>query len=181
MPLFIEGKNLDFQNDTAVNMDSRGGFGIGFGYNFDAHMELSCIFSATSSSYVATRKDSNGSTSRASSNLYTSTIATEATYNFLEDEFTPYVSLNLGFTYIDTGISVDERPGMCYWDPWFGYVCYDNTYTATKLNYGGTLGLRYDFANVLFIKGGVSLQYLDINSKTSPYFTTYVFSIGARF
>ena len=180
MPQFISGKKLKFSNDTAVDISDRGGFAIGVGYNFNEHFEIAGLFSYTNSSYLATIKKDDGTLEKVSRNLYTSTMALEATYNFLEDEFTPYISANIGFSYSDTGISIDDTSGYCYWDPWWGHVCYDNTYTSTDLNYGATLGIRYDFRNSLYFKAGIGTQYIDYDSSTSPYFTTYSFTIGGR-
>lgn len=181
MPQFITGKKLEFKNDTAVDIKDRGGFAIGLGYNFDEHFEIAGLFSYTNSSYLATIKKDDGTFADVSRDLYTSTVAVEGTYNFLKGEFTPYVSANIGFTYSDTGISTDGTPGYCYYDPWWGYVCYDNTYTSTDLNYGASVGIRYDFQNSLYLKAGVGTQYVDYDSKTSPYFTAYSITIGGRF
>ena len=182
MPQFISGKKLEFKNDTAVDIQDRGGFAIGFGYNFDEHFEIAGLFSYTNSSYLATIKNNDGTLQKISSNLYTSSMAVEGTYNFLKNEFTPYISANIGLSYSDTGISTDNSPGSCYLDPWWGgYICYDHTYTSTDLTYGATLGIRYDFQNSLYLKAGIGTQYIDYDSTTSPYFTTYSFTIGGRF
>ncbi len=181
MPQFINGKKLEFKNDTAVDIKDRGGFAIGLGYNFDEHFEIAGVFSYTNSSYLATIKKDDGTLENVSRNLYTSTIAVEGTYNFFQGEFTPYISANIGFTYSDTGISTNESSEYCYFDPWWGPVCYDETYTSTDLNYGASVGVRYDFQNSLYLKAGIGTQYVDYDSKASPYFTTYSITIGGRF
>ena len=181
MPQFISGKKLHFENDTAIEIKDRGGFAIGLGYNIDAHFEIAGLFSYTNSSYLATIKKDDGTLENVSRNLYTSTMAIEGSYNFFEDEFTPFVSANIGFTYSDTGIYTDDSSGYCYYDPWWGYVCYSETYTSTNLNYGGSIGVRYDFRNALYLKAAVGIQHIDYDSTTSPNFTTYSITIGGRF
>ena len=181
MPQFITGKTFDFSDSTQVAINNRSGFGIGFGYNFTENFEIAGIFSSTNSSYLTTVKNDDGSLEKMSRNLYTSTMAIEATYNILDDALTPFVSANVGFTYIDTGITVDDTPGSCYWDPWWGYICYDNTYTSNELNYGATIGVRYDTKDSLYFKGGVGMQHLDLPSENTPFFTSYTVTIGGRF
>ncbi len=181
MPQYISGKQFDFKDHTSVDISSRGGFGIGFGYNFTENFEIAGIFSSTNSSYLTTIKNNDGTLEKMSRNLYTSSMSAEATYNIFDDEFTPFISANFGFTYVDTGIHIEGNPGYCYWDPWWGYICYDNTYTSTELSYGATVGARYDFRDTLYLKGGVGMQYLDLKSDNTPFFTTYTITIGGRF
>ncbi len=180
-PIFTQSKVLEFGNGSEADINSRGGLGFGFGYNVNPNIELTMLFSGSSGNYKGTRVKEDGEKKEFTSNMYTSSMNFGATYNFLEGAFTPYVSGTFGFTYVDSGIVVEGGDGYCYWDPWWGYICHSKTYTDTVLNYGGSAGLRYDFGNGLFLKGGIGMTYLDIDSTNSSDFIVYDFSIGSTF
>lgn len=181
-PYFTNSTLLQFDNGAEADINKRSSLGFGFGYNLNPHIELSMLFASSSSNYTGTRTDGS-TTEKFTANLYTSTLGFGFTYNFLSGPFTPYVSANIGSTYIDSGIPTGNISTGCWWDPWWGYVCTPvaQTYTSTKFNYGAGLGLRYDFNRKLYIKGGVAQNYIDLNTSNTPGFTTYQFTFGLMF
>jgi len=184
-PQFTNGKTLDFDNGAKAELNDRSSLGLGFGYNVDTHIELTLLFAASSSNYKGTSvaDDETGKPETFASNLYTSTMDIGFTYNFLDAPFTPFVSANLGSTYIDSGISTGNVNTGCYWHPWYGYGCfpYDETYTAFRLNYGASIGVRYDLKNKLYFKGSIGKDYVDIDNSSDPGFTRYQLTIGSMF
>ena len=182
VPQFTNSKVLQFTNGAEADINERSGLGFGFGYNLNQHIELSLLFSSSNGNYTGTRIADDGSNTpeKFTSNLYTSKLDFGFTYNLLKSAFTPYVSANIGPTYIDSGIPTGDTGTVCWWDPWWGYVCgpVALTYTTTKINYGAGVGLRYDFNRKVFIKGGVAKNYIDLGSSNRPDFTTYQFIFG---
>ncbi len=183
-PQYGEAKTLEFGNGSSASIGSSASFMFGFAYNFDPHLNLGFMFNSTSTNYkgtIANKEDTN--TKDFSASLYTSAFDLTATYHFMEGQFTPYVAANLGMTYIDSGISTGETDTGCWWYPWWGYVCgpVDSTYTANKLNYGGQLGLRYDFGEAAFFKAGIGLNHVDLDGTSDDTFTVYNFLIGFKF
>ena len=185
VPTLTNSKVLQFDNGAEADLNKRSGFGMYFGYNFNGHVELGGIFGASNSNYTGTRviDDGNGTTEKFTANMYTSTLAIDLAYNFLKGPFTPYVNGFLGSTYIDSGIPTGDITTGCWWDPWWGYICAPvaQTYTSTRFNYGAGIGLRYDINRILFIKGGVTQNRLDISTANSSDFTTYQLYIGFKF
>jgi len=149
------------------------------------------LFSSSNGNYSGTRiidndpplLDQPNGPQKFTSKLYTSTLDFGFTYNLLSGPFTPYISANIGSTYVDSGVPTGNIVTGCWWDPWWGYVCTPQaqTYTSTVINYGAGIGLRYDFSRKLYIKGGVAKNYLDINSSNTPDFTSYQFIFGFMF
>jgi len=190
-PTITNSKVLQFDNGAEADINKRSSLGFGFGYNVNRHIELTVLFSSSNSNYSGTRiidnnpEDPNipNGPQKFSSNLYTSSLDFGFTYNFLSTPFTPYISANIGSTYIDSGVPTGNIVTGCWWDPWWGYVCTPQaqTYTTTAINYGAGIGLRYDFNRKLYIKGGVAKNYLDINSSNTPDFTSYQFIFGFMF
>lgn len=184
-PQFNNSKLLQFDNGAEADINEGSSLGFGLGYNLNLHLELTLQFASSSANYSGLRVLDDGSNTlqRFTANLYTSSINAGITYNLLKSPFTPYLSANLGSTYIDSGIPTGNISTGCWWDPWWGYICTPvaQTYTATKINYGVGAGLRYDFSRKLFIKGGVNLNRIDIDSSNTPDFTSYQFIFGFMF
>ena len=190
-PQFTNSKLLQFDNGAEADINERSSLGFGLGYNINRHIELSVMFAASNSNYTGTRIIDNNppiagtpnGPQRFSANLYTSTIDFGFTFNLLSTPFTPYISANVGSTFIDSGIPTGDITTGCWWDPWWGYVCTPvaQTYTSTRINYGAGAGLRYDLNRKFFIKGGVNINYIDLSSSNTPDFTSYRFTFGFMF
>ncbi len=184
-PQYINAKLLQFGNGAEADINSRSSLGFGLGYNLNKNLELTFMFSSSSANYTGTRVLDNAAKTqeRFTANMYTSSLSFGVTYNLFSTPFTPYVSANIGSTYTDSGIPTGNIGTVCWWDPWWGYICgpYAQTYTSTDLTYGAGIGLRYDFNRKFYIKGGVSQSYIDINSSNTADFTAYQFIIGFMF
>jgi len=184
-PQFTNSKLLQFEGGAEADINERSSLGFGFGYNLNANIELDVQFSSSNGNYTTTAVPANPIELpiKGSASLYTSNINFGFTYNFLSAPFTPYVSANIGSTYIDSGIPTGNIGTFCYYYPYYGYVCgpIAETYTSTEFNYGAGIGLRYDFNRKVYIKGDVAKNYIDINSSNTPDFTTYRFIFGFMF
>jgi len=184
-PQFTNSKLLQFDNGAEADINERSSIGFGFGYNLNHHIELSLLFASTNSNYTGTRIRDDGSDSpeKFTSNLYTSSIDFGFTFNLLSTPFTPYISANIGSTYVDSGIPTGNITTSCWWDPWWGYVCTPGvqTYTSTEFNYGAGAGLRYDFNRKAYVKAGISKNYIDLGSSNTPDFTSYRMVFGFMF
>ncbi len=182
-PQITEEKVINFDNGAKASLNQRSSIGFGIGYNLNAHIELTLDFATSDANYTSTSipEDAAQEPVTNTHSLYSSSINFGFTYNLMKTPFTPYVSANLGSTYIDSGILTGDVGTGCWWYPYWGYVCgpVANTYTSTEFNYGAALGLRYDFNRKLFIKGQVGKNYLDVGN--TPDFTTYRFVFGFMF
>ena len=190
-PQFTNSKLLQFENGAEADINEHSTWAFGIGYNVNEHIELNLAFSAGNSNYSGTRiidntpedPDNPNGPQKFTANLYTSSIKFDFTYNLLKSDFTPFIGANIGSTFIDSGVPTGNIVTGCWWDPWWGYVCFPTaqTYTSTEFTYGASLGVRYDFTGKLFIKAGASKNYLDINSSNSADFTTYQLAFGLMF
>lgn len=184
-PQITDSKDLQFDNGASANIEKDSSLGFGFGYNINSHIELALEFVSNNSNYTGTAipEDPNQAPVASSGSLYTSTINFGFTFNFLSTPFTPYVTANLGSTYIDSGVFTGNVGTGCWYYPYWGYVCgpVAQTYTSTELTYGAALGLRYDFNRKLFIKGEARKSYIDSNSNNDPDFDSLRFIFGFMF
>lgn len=182
-PQLINAKDIQFDNGAQASLNKRSSIAFGFGYNINSHIELSLDFATSNANYTSTSipEDPSQTPVTNTHSLYTSSINFGFTYNLLSTPFTPYVTGNVGSTYIDSGILTGNVGTGCWWYPYWGYVCgpVAQTYTSTELNYGAALGLRYDFNRKLYIKGQAGKNYLDTGN--TPDFITYRFVFGFMF
>lgn len=185
VPQYMNELTLESSNGSKATIDESSSLGFGLGYNLNKHFEISVLFSYNDSDYNVTLVPEDDPTNpvKGSANLYISTIDFGFTFNFLSTPFTPYVSANIGSSYIDSGIPTGEIGSGCWYDYWYGYICTPVaiTHTSTELNYGVGAGLRYDFNRKLYIKGGVSQRVIDFSSEHTPDFTVYQVFMGFMF
>lgn len=191
VPMFTNSKLLQFDNGAEADINERSGLGFGFGYNLNRNIELTMVFSSSSSNYTGTRiifndpedPDNPNGPQNFTSNMYTSSLDFGFTYNFLQSALTPYISGNFGATFIDSGVPTGNIGAVCWWDPWWGYVCSPSaqTYTTTKSHYGAGIGLRFDFNRESFIKGGITNTRIELDSSNTPDFVTYNLTFGLMF
>ncbi len=181
-PNYVASKSLSFQDNTKLDLNDRTGWSFGIGYNFTNYVSADMTFSSGSGSYTVKSVDSNGDPVKYSNTMYSSSIALGVPYNIVDGPLTPYISGNIGSTFIDSGI-VDSTVTGCWYDPWYGTVCgpITTTKTTTEFSYGGSIGVRYDFHNRLFIRGDVGLNVINLDSNDWADFTVYQLSIGSTF
>jgi hypothetical protein len=179
-PQYIDSNVLHFGDVATADIDDSLSFGFGGGYNFNPHFNLGGYFSYADADYNLHYKNENGGNEVSRHRLYTSSINLIGTYNLLEGDFTPFVSGHVGYTYTNTGISNGEE----YWDcwPWGPCYPYSGSYTDNSLNYGASIGVRYDIQEYShydwFVKAAVVRNRIDYDTTSNADFTIYQFSIG---
>ena len=182
-PQYIDSQTLHFDGGAAADIESRASLLFGVGYHFDEHFALDFMFSSSSANYTGTARSDSGETQTFVADMYTSSFNLAATYYLLTGRFTPYLTGNVGFTYIDSGIPTGEVTEGCWWDPWYGYECYPyaRTYNSNKFNYGLQAGLRYDFENHVFLKAGGGINTVDLDTRDTTTFVLYNVVVGFMF
>lgn len=184
-PQITDSKDLQFENGATANLEQDSSLGFGVGYNLNSHIELALEFVSNDTNYTSTAipEDPAESPVTSSGSIYTSTINFGFTFNFLTTPFTPYVTANLGSTYIDSGVYTGNVGSGCWWYPYYGYICgpVAQTYTSTELSYGAALGLRYDFNRKLYMKGEARKSFIDMGNSNTPDFDTARLIFGFMF
>lgn len=181
----VESTSIDFQGGANLETEQDFGFGMGFGGAITDSIVGSVTFSFNNIHYSAERiiDDSDRSRERISSRLDTFSIAVGGDYYFTDEKLSPFVNLNMGYTFINTNIASGPPQGVCWWDPWWGYICdsYVPTYSENSFNYGGGVGLRLDVSRYTFFKLGYYEQVLDINkAKGSPKLSMFKLEVGRK-
>jgi len=183
IPTYTNSITLQGGGGSSADISAHSGLGIGIGYNFNDHLGMDLVIGSSSGNYSGTAIDDTNTPQAYSATYYDSYIDLGLTYYLMPTRLTPFVKGNLGYTYIDSGIPNGQVGNTCWWYPWYGTVCgpYAQTYNSSELNYGGDIGLRYEFNDSVFLKGSIGASYVDFNNISYNYFTIYKLAIGFSF
>jgi len=156
------------RNGSNIEVDDDVGFGFSIGYNYSEHFNFGFEFLHNEQSYDATivPVDPPGLAFDIGYKLTNDAYNFNFTYNILDRKFTPFINGGLGWTYLDSNISDSNGGTVCWWDPWWGYVCdsYYSTYSDTTFSYSVGGGLRWDIGRNFSIKASVNQKWVDIDA-----------------
>jgi opacity protein-like surface antigen len=157
--------SLDFagENGSSLKIDSELAWGFTFGWNWTPNLNFSYRFMLAKPGYTATivpedpdisLEDLDYSADRYSNQL-------NATYHFFKGPFTPYIQAGVGYAKLDSNVPSQPPDVGCWWDPWWGYICFTDwsTYDATGFSYNLGVGLRWDVNGALFMKGAYNREF----------------------
>lgn len=170
--LYQDSQDIGFEGGSAASIDDDIGIGITFGYRFNDRLELQFGVDWQNVDYdVTVLSDASLGlqqfTARGELERFTPRAA--VTFNFLEGELTPYVTGGIGWSFIDTNIPDAPPQNVCWWDPWFGYICgtFQSTRTLDELTYNAGVGVRWDVSPGYTLKLSYEKQWLDLGTATS--------------
>jgi len=180
---YVNSKTINFDGGAKADINGDMGWLVSFGYNLSENLALDLDLGWSSVSYTGTRIEQGPPVGQTQygGRLDTTSTHFNLTYYFMTKTFTPFVSANIGGTWIDSDIPVGPPVTGCWWDPWYGQLCgpYQPTYANSEFTYGAGLGLRYDARNNVFVRGTIGQQWLDISSASgTPDFTMYRIDLG---
>ena len=168
--LDLSSVDLSGPEGSALYVDDETGFGMTAAYNFTNHFAVGFDLTYADPAYVATIvPDGIGLTQTIDAELGVNVIHFKGIINILDRDLTPFAEFGAGWTYIDSNIIDDVYSGgICWWDPWWGYVCptYYDTYTDTRTSYSYALGLRWDIDSNILFKASWGVVNVDTNRGT---------------
>jgi opacity protein-like surface antigen len=173
-----ENSNLVVEDATGINV----GFDYTFNRRFSAGFDLSWLRPRFDATLVP--EDDPQNPVRISNKATVINGNFNATGYLLKGPITPYAQVGLGWTYFDS--NVIDRPPItgCWWDPFWGFICssFYSTYNETKFSYGGTLGVRWDVTDSIFVKGGYRWLAVDTDGLNGrPVLGNALFQVGWKF
>jgi opacity protein-like surface antigen len=189
--VFNQGsEDISSNSGTNLDFDDEWGWGFGFGYNFNNHLALGFDLNFVRPRYNATivtdddgDQEPDGTTNIShKADMFTGQL--NLTYNILNKAITPYIEGGLGWTYVDSNVADGPGGTVCWWDPWWGYICSStySTYDDTRFSYGGGVGMRWDINPGVFLTGSYNVLQLDTPSQADDgLFDSWRFQIGWMF
>ena len=177
------GTGLDGDEGSTLDTDDDFGFSIGGGYNFSDQLATNFAFQWAGVGYDADIIQEDGGVTGINGSYDSFAVSANAVFNLTEGPLTPYVGAGIGWTWVDTNIPDGLPSTGCWWDPWWGYVCYTSypTKTESAFSYQAVAGIRYDFYST-FVRLNYTSQWLDFgNFSSTPRFDVIGIDFGWMF
>jgi opacity protein-like surface antigen len=175
---FQNGMDYSVEGGGSIDVDSSLGWGITLGWNWTEHWNLSYKLTLNNPGYTAVivPEDTSLPAQTLDYKMSKGTHMLNATYNFRDKPFTPYIQAGVGVTVLDSNVPDSPPTTGCWWDPWWGYICSTtwSTYKKTAFAYNIGLGLRWDVNNALFFKGAYNKEWVSVKSGTLSFDTLSV-------
>lgn len=163
-------ETVDFEGGSTVKLEDDPSISLAFAYRINDHLEAHFALDWTETDYDVNVRSNNPLVQvSGQGSLESFTPKFGLNFNLLKSAFTPYATANVGWAFIDTNIPDAPPQSVCWWDPWYGYVCgaYQSTRTVDEFTYGVGAGLRWDITDSFTVKLGYNVQWLDLSRATS--------------
>ena len=178
------GANLNFEGGSTIDTDDDFGFLLTTGYHISDRLETSFGLNWNSVGYDATVVQDGGGTVGITGSYDSWAMSANLLFNLTDGPFVPFVGAGIGWTWIDTNIPNGLPTTGCWWDPWWGYVCYTSYPTAgtDSFSYQAMLGLRYEFNSSSFLRLMYGSKWMDLgDSNGTPRFDVIGLEFGWMF
>ncbi len=164
-----QSSDVDGQSGSKTAIESDFGWGFTLGYNLNPHILFNFDFSSSTPSYAATLIDDDGSSHQVNNKLDMLESQFNVVYNVFAEQFTPFIQAGLGWTYLDSNIAKGPPGSVCWWDPWWGYVCdsYQNTHDDERFSYNVAVGFRYELDNSLFFRASYKQAFINFSHSNA--------------
>ena len=174
----------NFEQGSALEIDSKTGWGLTVGWNWKAKWNLAYKLSVNKPGYSATivPEDPEELPQTLDHTMSKYSHQFNVTYNFRDRAFTPFIQAGAGFTTLDSNILNRPPTTGCWWDPWWGFICATewSTFKTTKFSYNLGLGLRWDINNALFTRASYNKEFISVKNG-SLTFDSLTLEIGLVF
>jgi opacity protein-like surface antigen len=167
---------------TKMNDTGLGGFGVA--YHFNDFISVHGDFMFGGATFTGDVPTVSGNTVGFNQNAFLQTGRFNVDYNIINRRLTPFLTAGLGYQYTETTLNHAPPVNNCWWDPWWGWVCYSDQPTAyqTDFSWNAGAGFRWNVLDSLIVKamaGATWLEYGGSSGITTQF--EAVFSIGWSF
>jgi hypothetical protein len=185
---FTSGASYTSQ-ETSVKINDDLGWGFGFGYHLNKRFMVGMDLTWLSANYdanVAVDIDGDGIQDDSvdiGGTLDAANMQFVGQYNILGGRVTPFLRASLGWTWIDSNIPSGPTQGVCWWDPWWGYVCdtWQPTFEDTAFAYGAAVGVRGELTDRFFVEGSYNVLWVDFDRAGTQNLDGFRLNLGWTF
>jgi opacity protein-like surface antigen len=189
IPITFTSSSSYDSDGSSVDINDDLGWGFGFGYNLNNRFLVGADFTWLSANFNATiAEDFDGDGVADDSidlggTLDAANLQFVGQFNILTGRITPFVRGSLGWTWVDSNIPSGPTQGVCWWDPWWGYVCdaWQPTFEDTSFAYGASAGVRAEFAQKFFLEGSYQVLWVDFDRAGTQDFDGFRIAAGWTF
>jgi opacity protein-like surface antigen len=179
------------EQGTGLELDDDWGLSLVIGYNFNNRLalgfEMSFLDPKYDYTYLPATDDPadgpNGDPVTISNRANIFNGVFRGTWYLASGAVAPFIDVLGGWRYIDSNIASGPGGVVCWWDPWWGYICSQtwSTYTDTSFTYGAGLGLRWDVTRDMFLRAGWTWSKTDTGKSEDPTFEMGRLEVGWRY
>jgi len=185
---YVNSESITAKGGSTVDINGDLGWGLGFGYNLSEKVNVGFEFTWMDANYDATIQSGDvvqppGFPVTLGGTLEATTGAFTGQYNFMEKTITPFVTGGLGWTFIDSNIPTGPTQGVCWWDPWWGYVCdtWQPTASDSYFSYSAGVGVRGEMTESVYLEGAYNFSWLDFDQTDTTSFSGFRVEFGWKF
>lgn len=169
------------ENGSSVDIDSELAWGLTFGWNWTPQWNFSYRFMLAKPDYTAVIVPEDPARPAQpfgySADRYSNQF--NATYHFFDGPLTPYLQAGIGYAKLDSNVPSAPPDIGCWWDPWYGYICFSDwsTYDTSGFSYNLGLGVRWDVNGALFMRGAWNREFFS-GDRADFDFDTLTLELG---
>jgi len=181
---YQSGISEEGEGGSSLDIDGNAGWGVTFGWNWTAKLHLQYRLTSNEPKYLAVivpdepdalPQDIERKMSKFSHRL-------NASYHFMGGGFSPFVTGGIGYTKLDSNFPKGPPQVGCWWDPWWGYICFGeyNTFSTSEFTYNVGVGARWDINNAIFTRAEYNREFISLDNGTLD-FDTFSLEVGLMF
>jgi opacity protein-like surface antigen len=182
---YLHSSDINFNGPggtVKVRMDDTVLGGMGIGYHFNEFFSVHGDFMFGGATFVSDLPTSTAGTINYKQDATLQTGRFNLDYNIINRRITPFLTTGIGYQYLETEIKNAPPINGCWWDPWYGWVCYSGQPHAwqTDFTWNAGAGFRWNITDRWFIKATGGATWLDYGGAHG--ITTQIegiFAIGA--
>ena len=163
---YLHSDNITFNGpggDVKVKMDDTGLGGFGVAFHFNEYLAVHADFMFGGATFSGDLPSETGSTVHVKQDAFLQTGRFNVDYNILKGRLTPFLTGGLGYQYLETELNHLPPVGVCWWDPWWGWICdVHHPYAwETDFTWNVGAGIRWSITDDFFIKATGGAQWLE--------------------
>jgi opacity protein-like surface antigen len=149
--------------DVKVKMDDTGLGGFGLAFHYNEFLAVHADFMFGDSTFSGNLPTETGGTVHVKQDAFIQTGRFNVDYNIIKGRLTPFVTGGIGYQYLETELKNLPPVGVCWWDPWWGWICQTAHPYAweTDFTWNVGAGIRWSVTDRIFIKATGGAQWLE--------------------
>jgi len=178
------GISKEGEGGSSLDIDSSVGWGFSIGWNWTEKIHFQYRLTSNEPKYeaVIVPEDPAELPQTIETKMSKFSHRLNASYHFMSGGFTPFVTGGIGYTKLDSNFPKGPPQIGCWWDPWWGYICFGEyrTFSTSEFTYNIGAGFRWDINNAIFSRAEYNREFISLKNGSINIDTVTV-EIGVMF
>jgi len=181
---YQDGISAESEGGSSLDIDSNAGWGFSIGWNWTAKLNFQYRLTSNEPKYLAVIVPEEPDLLPQTIEHKMSKLShrLNASYHIFEGGFTPFVSGGIGYTKLDSNFPKAAPQTGCWWDPWWGFICFADykTFSTSEFTYNLGAGLRWDINDSIFSRLEYNREFISLKNGSLDI-DTFTLEIGLMF